>query len=353
MPDGRHILARRNQLGLHTLWLIDSESGKSRQILSDAPYTSYDQLAVRVSDGRVACIASSTIRAAELITFTIDVPEIRVHSRTFDTVFQPNALSTAQAVSWESLDGAQVYGLYYPPASANFDCEGLPPLIVYMHGGPTSQRWMRFEPDMQYWATRGYAVLAVNFRGSTGYGREYMQALDGRWGEIDLMDAVSAADQMGNRGLADRAKCIIMGGSSGGYNVLQALVSYPGAFAAGVCLYGISDQFALVRDTHKFEAHYSDTLLGKLPEAADLYRERSPLLHVERINDPLIVFQGQDDTVVPQNQSDDMVAALRARGVAVEYHVYEGEGHGFRKAETISHYLNSTQAFLERTIIYA
>jgi dipeptidyl aminopeptidase/acylaminoacyl peptidase len=179
-----------------------------------------------------------------------------------------------------------------------------------------------------------------------------MQRLYGDWGGVDVADAVSGADSLASRGLIDRDKCVIYGGSSGGFAVLQALTQYVGAFRAGVDLYGISDQFALVRDTHKFERGYSDLLLGKLPAAAKLYRERSPLFFADRIRDALLMFQGSDDPVVPQNQSDGMVAAARAAGAQVEYHVYAGEGHGFRKPETITHYLTTTAAFLERVVVY-
>jgi dipeptidyl aminopeptidase/acylaminoacyl peptidase len=353
LPDSRHVLCRRSENAHHTLWLIDSQTGIRTQLLGKAGYSYFGQVTVRASDGRAACIASATDRPQEVISFyPVAGAPLTVHARSLQAAFESGALSVAQPMQWRGADGETVYGLYYPPASARFESDGLPPLIVHVHGGPTSQAFMRFEPDIQFWATRGYAVMALNFRGSTGYGRAYMQRLYGDWGGCDVDDAVSAADFLGAQGLVDRAKCVIYGGSSGGYAVLRALTIHVGKFAAGVNLYGVADQFALVRDTHKFERAYSDMLLGKLPQAAKLYRERSPLFFADSIRDPLIVFQGADDTVVPQNQSDAMVAAIRANGIEVEYHIYAGEGHGFRKPDTIDHYLKSVQAFLERVIIY-
>jgi len=353
LPDSRHILIRRSENALHTLWLLDTQTGQRTQLLAKAGYTHYEQLSVRTSDGRAACIASATDKPQVVISFyPAPGAPLTVHARAVQTVFEPDALSVGQPIQWAGADGETVYGIYYPPASARFESDGLPPLIVHVHGGPTSQAFLRFEPEIQYWATRGYAVLALNFRGSAGYGRDYMRRLYGDWGGCDVDDAVSAADHLAAQGWIDRDKCVIYGGSSGGYAVLRALTLHAGKFRAGVNLYGVADQFALVRDTHKFERAYSDLLLGKLPAAASLYRERSPLFFADKIRDALIVFQGADDTVVPQNQSDGMVAAIRANGVEVEYHVYAGEGHGFRKPETLEQYLKAAQAFLERVVIY-
>lgn len=352
-PDSRHIVIRRSENAHHTLWSIEVQTAVQTRLLADSGYTYFGQLTLRASDGRAACFAGATDKPQEVISFyPVSGAPVTIHARSLQAVFEDGALSVAQPMRWQGADGETVYGLYYPPTSARFTSDGLPPLIVHVHGGPTSQAFMRFEPDIQFWATRGYAVMALNFRGSTGYGRAYMQRLYGDWGGCDVDDAVSAADFLAAQGLIDRAKCVIYGGSSGGYAVLRALTEHPGKFAAGVNLYGVADQFALVRDTHKFERAYSDMLLGKLPQAVKLYRERSPLFFADHIRDPLIVFQGADDTVVPQNQSDAMVSALRANGVEVEYHIYAGEGHGFRKPDTIDHYLKTAQAFLERVVIY-
>ncbi len=264
------------------------------------------------------------------------------------------AYSPVEAISWQSLDGETAYGLFYPAHNPRFKGPGgNPPLIVSIHGGPTSQARASFNPRAQFFATRGYAVLEVNYRGSTGYGREYWRALNGNWGIYDVEDAVSGARHLASIGKADGERLVIMGGSAGGFTVLQALEDYPGTFRAGVCAYGVANQFTLVADTHKFEERYSDSLLGPLPEAADLYRERSPLFHSEKIQDAIIVFQGEEDQVVPQAQSDEIVASLERQGVPHEYHLYPGEGHGFRKTETIENYYQAVVRFLQQHVIYA
>jgi len=237
--------------------------------------------------------------------------------------------------------------------SARFTAQGKPPLVVLIHGGPTSQVTASYNPQAQFLATRGYAVLAVNYRGSTGYGRAYMLKLRQCWGVYDVEDARTGCLALAERGRVDERRRVIMGGSAGGYTVLQSLVSHPGFYTAGVCLFGVANQFTLVQDTHKFEERYSDSLLGPLPEAADLYRERSPVFHADRIKDPVAVFQGDSDQVVPPSQSEEIVGSLRARGVPHEYHLYEGEGHGWRKTETIEQFYTSLDRFLRQYVVYA
>jgi len=251
------------------------------------------------------------------------------------------------------MDGEPVHGLFFPPHNPSFEATGEPPLIVNIHGGPTSQVRAFFNPKAQFFATRGYAFLEVNYRGSTGYGRSYWQALNGAWGVYDVEDALSGARHLADQGLVDGTRLVIMGGSAGGFTVLQSLVDHPGSYKAGVCMYGVANQFTLAAETHKFEARYSDKLLGPLPEAADLYRARSPIFHADKIQDPIIVFQGEDDKVVPQTQSDEIVASLERRNVPHEYHLYAGEGHGFRKTETIEHFYNAVERFLKQYVIFA
>ena len=195
-------------------------------------------------------------------------------------------------------------------------------------------------------------MLQVNYRGSTGYGRAYRDKLKGNWGIYDVQDSVSGAQALARDGLVDESKMVIMGGSAGGFTVLKTLEDYPGVFKAGACLYGVANQFTLAADTHKFEARYLDTLLGPLPEAAEIYRERSPVFFADKIQDPIIVFQGEEDKVVPKNQSDEIVAALRRNGVPHEYHIYPGEGHGFRKSETIEQFYTTLERFLKTYVIF-
>ena len=196
-------------------------------------------------------------------------------------------------------------------------------------------------------------MLSVNYRGSTGYGREYRDLLRGNWGLYDVQDAVTGAKHLASKGLADEKRFVIMGGSAGGFTVLKALEDYPTFFKAGICLYGVSNQFTLAAETHKFEQHYLDTMLGPLPEASDLYRERSPIFFADRIQDAIAVFQGADDVVVPQNQMDEIVAVLERQGVPHIYHIYQGEGHGFRKTETIEHFYKTVEKFLQQYVIFA
>jgi dipeptidyl aminopeptidase/acylaminoacyl peptidase len=195
-------------------------------------------------------------------------------------------------------------------------------------------------------------VLEVNYRGSTGYGRDYMLALREAWGVADVEDVVAAARFLAEEKLADGDRLVIMGGSAGGYTVWQALVNHPGVFKAGLNLYGVSNLFTLAADTHKFEAHYLDSLIGPLPETSARYRERSPIFHADKISDPVAIFQGSIDQVVPRAQSDLIVEALRRRGVPHEYHIFEGEGHGWRKRETIIAFWAAVDRFLQEYVLF-
>ncbi|MCS6937584.1 MAG: prolyl oligopeptidase family serine peptidase, partial [Candidatus Bipolaricaulota bacterium] len=228
------------------------------------------------------------------------------------------------------------FGFYYPPHNRDFRApEGeKPPLLVLSHGGPTGATAASFNVGIQFWTSRGIAVMDVNYGGSTGFGRAYRQRLDGQWGIVDVDDCCNAAMYLAARGLADPERLIIAGGSAGGYTTLAAL-TFRNVFKVGASYFGVSDLEALARDTHKFESRYLDRLVGPYPERVDIYRERSPIHHIERLNCPVIFLQGLEDKVVPPDQSERMAAALRAKGIPVAYLAFEGEQHGFRKAETI------------------
>jgi dipeptidyl aminopeptidase/acylaminoacyl peptidase len=219
--------------------------------------------------------------------------------------------------------------------------------VVKSHGGPTGPASSELRLGAQFWTSRGFAVCDVNYGGSTGFGRAYREWLLGRWGEVDVEDCVSAAMQLSADGKADGNRLIITGGSAGGYTTLCAL-TFHDVFKAGASHYGVSDLEALARDTHKFESRYLDRLVGPYPEAAELYRARSPIHHVDRLSCPIIFFQGLEDVVVPPNQAEAMVAALRRKGIPVAYLAFEGEQHGFRKAETIQTVLKAELAFYGR-----
>ncbi|MEO9255439.1 MAG: prolyl oligopeptidase family serine peptidase, partial [Tepidiformaceae bacterium] len=318
-------------------------------------YTSLTHPTAAPNSEKVACVASSGTQSPRVVVFDLANPAsgASVRRRGGSESVPEAALSAPQAVSWISFDGELAHGLYYPPASERFEGSGAPPLVVSVHGGPTSQVSASWAPSTQYLATRGYAVLQPNYRGSTGYGREYMLKLRESWGIYDVQDAKFGAQSLAERGLADPNRLVIMGGSAGGFTVLQSLVELPGFYKAAISMFGVANQFTLASDTHKFEQRYLDSMLGPLPEAAATYKERSPIFHASKIVDPIAVFQGDIDRVVPREQSDTIVASLRARGVPHEYHVYEGEGHGWRKSETVEAFYKSVEAFLKQYVLFA
>jgi dipeptidyl aminopeptidase/acylaminoacyl peptidase len=218
---------------------------------------------------------------------------------------------------------------------------------VRSHGGPTGAATRDFNLSIQYWTSRGLAFVDVNYGGSTGYGREYRNRLRGNWGVVDVDDCVNAAQHLVRKGLADPKRLAIDGGSAGGYTTLCAL-AFRDVFAAGASLFGLSDLVIFVGDTHKFESRYLDSLVGPWPEREDLYRERSPIYALDRFSCPIAFFQGDEDKIVPPNQSELMVSALRNKGIPVAYVLFQGEQHGFRKAENIKRALDGEFYFLSR-----
>ncbi|MCP5150096.1 MAG: S9 family peptidase [Chromatiales bacterium] len=272
--------------------------------------------------------------------------------RAASSVEVPAAIcSRAEPMCFPTSGGEVAHGMFYPPRNDAFVGPPgvLPPLLVMGHGGPTGCASAALDPRVQFWTSRGIAVLDVNYRGSSGFGRPYRRALDGRWGVADVEDCVHGARHLAALGRVDGERLVIRGGSAGGYTTLAAL-TFHDAFAAGASYYGISDLEALARDTHKFESRYLDRLVGPWPECADVYRERSPIHHVERLSCPVIFFQGLEDRVVPPDQAERMVEALREKGITVEYHAFEGEQHGFRKAETVRTALEAELAFYARVL---
>jgi dipeptidyl aminopeptidase/acylaminoacyl peptidase len=350
-PDSTSIYFIRNAEGFNSLWKLKIETGQIQRVPLEPGYTSLEQIALS-PDGKLALLASGANIPPRVVV--INPPaEIQVVARATSEEIDPQAYSPVEAIEWTGLDGKIVYGLFYPAHNPGFQGEGLPPLIIDVHGGPTSQVKATFQPRVQFFTSRGYAVLEVNYRGSTGYGREYRNALRENWGIYDVQDSVSGAKHLARQKQIDGKRIVIMGGSAGGFTVLKAMEDYPGFFKAGICMYGVSNQFTLVADTHKFEARYSDTLLGMLPQAADVYRERSPEFYCDQIQDPIAIFQGEIDMVVPRSQSDRVVASLQRRGIPHEYHLYPGEGHGFRKSETIDAFYQAVDKFLKQHVIFA
>ena len=353
--DGNALYYVRNEAGFRRLWRHDLQTHTAGEIQGGLEtYTYLEQPAVSPTRNALACIASSSTVPARIITLPLtESPQTaRVRKRSASESVPEQEFSRPRSVSWPTAGGTTVHGLFYPPSSAHYEGIGLPPAIIYIHGGPTSQAVTSFHPATQFFTTRGYAVLQVNYRGSTGYGRDYTNALNGTWGVYDVEDAVSGAGYLAEQGWVDGGKLVIMGGSAGGYTVLQALVNRAGFFKAGISMYGVSELFALVATTHKFEARYLDRLIGPLPEAAGLYRERSPLFAADAIRDPVAVFQGEIDQVVPKAQSDAIVSSLASRGVPHVYHVYAGEGHGWRRTDTITHFYGAVEEFLRQHVLF-
>lgn len=304
---------------------------------------------------KVAAVGSSGNQPPRVLLFDLEARGYRqsILRRATGENVPAEDLANAQPFSWKSFDGEEAHGILYLPPEGAIEDDAVPPIVVHIHGGPTSAALPAWNPQAQFFATRGYAVLLVNYRGSTGYGREYMKKLHGYWGIYDVKDAEFGVRALGERGLADAHKAIIFGGSAGGFTVWQSLVEIPGFYKAGVCMFGVSNMFTLAADTHKFESRYLDSLLGPLPEASAVYRERSPIFHADKIQDPVAVFQGDIDRIVPREQSDSIVASLKARNVPHEYHIYEGEGHGWRKTETVDHFYNAVDRFLRERVIFA
>jgi dipeptidyl aminopeptidase/acylaminoacyl peptidase len=263
-------------------------------------------------------------------------------------------ISTPESVEFPTEEGLCAYGLFYPPAhpEAIGPADEKPPLVVMIHGGPTSAASTALRLGIQYYTSRGIAVLDVNYRGSTGFGRTYRERLYGRWGVADVDDCCAGAEFLARQGRVDGKRMAIRGGSAGGYTTLACL-AFRKVFAAGASHYGVSDCEVLAQDTHKFESRYLDSLIGPYPERRDLYIARSPIHHLDGLERPVIFFQGLDDKIVPPNQAEMMVEALKRRGVPVAYVPFEGEQHGFRKAENIRRALEAELYFFSRVFGFA
>ena len=304
-------------------------------------YTRFRSLAM--DDQHLYAIAASPISPPAVISISRSNHQVNVLAGGAE-VLSATHITLPQPIHYGS-DGHQAHGFFYPAARS----QGATPLVVFIHGGPTSACYPVLDTRVQYWTQRGFAVADLNYRGSTGYGREYRQALHLRWGESDVADACAAVEYLAGRGLIDRSKAFIRGGSAGGYTTLCAL-AFHDVFRAGASLYGVSDPLALGRATHKFEGDYLDWLIGDPQQDAERYRQRTPLLHARQIGVPVIFFQGELDAVVVPEQTRSMLAALQANGIEAEGHFYAGERHGFRKAEHLAHALEEEWKFYCRVL---
>jgi dipeptidyl aminopeptidase/acylaminoacyl peptidase len=346
LEDGR-ILARVMSAGVSSLVMIDP-ANSSAVPLGFASAAVYDFLPV---GKRLFVISAPGESPPAIIETTLGGSLLTRIRSAGESTLDADWIPQYQLVSFPTGDGAQAHGIYLPPANPNVKAAAgtAPPLIVKVHGGPTSVSSPTYNTGILYWTSRGFAILNLNYRGSTGFGRDYRRALYGQWGIADVEDAAAGATWLAEQGLADPDQLLISGGSAGGYTALAAH-AFHDAFAAGASHYGISDLEALARDTHKFESRYMDQLIGPYPEQQDIYRARSPIHHLDGFSAPLLLLQGLDDPVVPPNQSQMIFEALKSRGVATAYIAFEGESHGFRKAENQIRALEAELYFYSRVL---
>ncbi len=349
LPDGAILVIARAD-GRDRLFRIGA-GGRSGVLPLETAFTEFGGLRVR-DDGSVLAIGAGPREGAVLARLDPRTGDVRgVLARSLSTPLDPGVLPEPESIVFPTTDGATARGLFFAPRNAGWrgpDGE-LPPLIVIIHGGPTAAASSALSLDRAFYTSRGIAVVAVDYRGSTGYGRPYRDALKGRWGIVDVDDAVAAARFLADRGSVDAARLVIRGGSSGGYTTLAAACFVPDVFAAGISHYGIADLELLRVDGHKFECRYEESMVGPwTDEGRQVYRERSPIHFLDRVRIPLLMFQGLDDRVVPPSQLDAMVAAFTERGLPHVAMTFEGEGHGFRRADTRKAVFRTELGFLAR-----
>lgn len=297
----------------------------------------------------VIFVGGAPTETTAIIKLDLETGREYVLRRTGELQIDPGYLSLPEAIAFPTTDNLTAYAWYYPPQNQDFCSPSgeLPPLVVKSHGGPTAAASVDLNLRIQYWTSRGFGYLDVNYGGSIGYGRQYRQRLDGKWGIVDVEDCVNAAKYLVDRGRVDGDRLVITGSSAGGYTTLAAL-TFRDTFKAGASYYGISDLEILAKDTHKFESRYLDRLVGKYPEAKEIYQERSPIYFTEQLDCPVIFFQGLKDKVVPPNQAEMMFRAIEQKGLPAAYIVFEQEAHGFRIAENIKKALDSEFYFYSR-----
>jgi dipeptidyl aminopeptidase/acylaminoacyl peptidase len=351
LADGR-IACAYDSNGFTAFALLDPETGVLHALELGLDSLSWGTPYVRAEGSRVVVIAGSATVPNQVAVIDTHSSETQVVRTSLDVRVSPKYLSVPRAVEFPTEGGLTAHALLYEPV--NPDCEApeneAPPLIVLIHGGPTANASGIFDLQKQFWTSRGFALVDVNYGGSTGYGREYRERLNGNAGVVDLQDCVNAARYLVDVGQADGDRLLVRGGSSGGYTAICVL-TFTDVFAAGTVYYGLADLEQFVGErTHKFESQYNHTLIGPYPEEAELYRARSPIHFVDRISTPMLVLQGADDEVVLPSQAERIVDALRERGIPHAYLLFEGEGHGFRKAETVVRSLEAELSFYAQVL---
>jgi len=319
--------------GEERLFLLDPGAEPPRDL--ELPFTSFGFPSLSARGNAVAFAAASPARETAVVVYDAASGELETVREAGEESIEDAYVPIPRAIEFPTTEGETAHGFYYPPTNAEFEAPAgeLPPLIVQSHGGPTSHTTPALDREFLFWTSRGFGVVDVNYRGSSGHGRAYAQRLRGGWGAIDTDDCIAATRHLVATGEADGERLAIRGGSAGGYATLCALVFHDD-FATGASYYGVADAETLATDTHKFESRYLDGLIGPYPEQRDLYYERSPIHFVERLRVPVILFQGLEDEVVPPSQAETMVAALERNGVPHAYLAFAGEAHGFRRSET-------------------
>jgi dipeptidyl aminopeptidase/acylaminoacyl peptidase len=350
LPDGA-VAYVRHEGGFERLSYRSASGDLVADVDLDVPYSSLEHLRA-AGHSLVAVVASSTTEPHVARLGLGGAVDVLVPPR--DLGLDPAWFAPPEAIDFPTAGDQVAHALYYPPT--NPECVGpadeRPPLLVFIHGGPTSAARPMVQLSRQYWTSRGFAVVDVNYRGSTGYGRAYRDLLQGQWGVADVEDCVAVVRQLAAEGRIDGGRACIRGGSAGGFTTLAAL-AFHDVFAAGASHYGVADLAVLAEETHKFEARYLDGLVGPWPEARATYDARSPIHHLDGITAPLAVFQGLEDPIVPPNQAEMIVTGLRSRGVAVAYVTFEGEGHGFRQAPNIRASMDGELSFYAQVLGFA
>jgi len=341
----KQIVCTYTQNGQWYLATLNTET-KTLETL-EVPYT--DIGSVHTHGNEVVFIGGSATEPTAVVNLNLSTGESRVLKRAMSLELDSGYLSVPEAIAFPTTGEKTAYAWFYPPQNQDYTApEGeLPPLIVKSHGGPTAATSPRFNLKIQYWTSRGFGFVDVNYGGSTGYGREYRQRLQKNWGIVDVDDCVNAARYLAKMGKVDGNRLAITGGSAGGYTTLAAL-TFRDTFQAGASHYGVSDLEALAQETHKFESRYLDRLVGDYPEEKAVYDARSPIYHTEQLSCPVIFFQGLEDKVVPPNQAEKMVEAIQQKGLPVAYVPFAGEQHGFRRAENIKRALDGEFYFYSR-----
>jgi dipeptidyl aminopeptidase/acylaminoacyl peptidase len=348
--NNRQVVCTYTQGGIWHLAILDTATGEITEI--DQPYTEISQLQVTAT--KAVFLGASPTQSAEIVELDLQQLTCTVLQTPPPVAVDPRYFSHPQVLAFPTTDQQIAYAFYYPPTNPDYQAPTTekPPVLVKSHGGPTGSTSSQLNLRVQYWTSRGFGYLDVNYRGSTGYGRAYMRQLDGQWGILDVQDCIDGAQYLVQKGWADADRLAISGGSAGGYTTLCAL-TFHDVFKAGASHYGVSDLTALAKDTHKFESRYLDRLVAPYPQGAEIYQERSPINFPEKLHCPTIFFQGLEDAVVPPNQATLMVDALKARGVAVAYVPFAGEQHGFRQAPNIKRALEGEFYFYSQVFGFA